>query len=376
MRKKINWLVNLTRSILRILCVFTLFHWFFFTSYANCTSYYESINKAESHKEQVEYGKDNQQTIEEIEEKILKEIEAKRKTSGLKREWKDKWLSELERAEKEKEKPDSSEKEKKEYDEKLEKAKEATIKNIQDQLRGNNLDITELDDQRAVWERIWYDPLKFFFISPLNRINKVLSGLLDLQEPFLVEIIFKLLIVKLFFAFFINYSEKEARDLSKRLERMQDPSLSVEEKEEIQQETSPLVWRGIFNFSTALLILFLVYHPCFVDRNSSHYLTTSPWWKWALPMIGVTFISSIINEFLHQGRILKIKEIKEYLAKSWLSITIISLLLNIVLPYCLPAVRNTYGFQLIILCSGLIDIVINMIEAVIIQRGKKEPKLE
>jgi hypothetical protein len=67
-----------------------------------------------------------------------------------------------------------------------------------------------------------------------------LSGLLDLQEPFLVEIIFKLLIVKLFFAFFINYSEKETGDLSKRLERMQDPSLSVEEKEEIQQEISPL----------------------------------------------------------------------------------------------------------------------------------------
>jgi hypothetical protein len=93
-------------------------------------------------------------------------------------------------------------------------------------------------------------------------------------------------------------------------------------------------------------------------------------------MIGVTFISSIINEFLRQGRILKIREIKEYLAKSWLSITIISLLLNVVLPYSLPGVRNTYGFQLIIFCSGLIDIVINMIKAVIIQRGKKEPKLE
>jgi len=67
-----------------------------------------------------------------------------------------------------------------------------------------------------------------------------LNDSLNLQEPFLLEIIFKLLIVKLFFAFFISYSEKEVGTLSKGLEKMQDPSLSVEEKVEIQQEVSPL----------------------------------------------------------------------------------------------------------------------------------------
>jgi hypothetical protein len=367
MRKKINWLVNLIRNILRILCVFTFFHWIIFTSYAGCTNYYESINKAESHKEEVKYG-DNKQTIAEIEEKILKEIEAKRKTSGLKREWKDKWLSELEGT------PNSSEGEKKEYSEKLKKAKEETIKNIQDQLRGNNLDITELDDQRVLWKRIWYDPLKFFFISPLNRFNRLLNSSLNLQEPFLLEIIFKLLIVKLFFAFFINYSEKEAGGISKELGRMQDPSLSVEEKEEIQQEISPLIWRGIFNFLTSLLIFFLtVFHPCFVDRNDPRYLVTSSWWKWFLPVIGITFFSSIINEFLRQGQILKVKEIKEYLSKSWFGIIIASLIFNIIFPYIVPT-RSSYGFLLIIFFSGLIDLVINIIKVGIIWISKKNPK--
>ena len=193
MRREINWLFKLIKNTLRIICVFTFLHWIFFTAYANCTSYYESINKAENHEEEVEYGKDKKQSIAKIEEKILEEIEKKIKTSGLKREWANKWLPVLEGM------PRSSKEEKENYYKKLKEGKEETIKNIQNQLRENDLVITELDDQRTWWEKIWSDPLKFFFISPLNRMNKFLSKSLNLQEPFVLEIVFKLLIVKLFF---------------------------------------------------------------------------------------------------------------------------------------------------------------------------------
>lgn len=366
MRREINWMFKLIKKILRIICVFTFFHWIFFTTYASCTSYYESINKAETHEEEVEYGKDKKCSIAKIEESILKEIEKKVKTSGLKREWANKWLPELGGM------PKTSKEDKENYDKKLNEGKEETIKNIQNQLRENDLVITELDDQRTWWEKIWSDPLKFFFISPLNRMNKFLSKSLNLQEPFVLEIVFKLLIVKLFFVFFISYSE--GKGFLKELERMQDPSLSMEEKEKIQQEASPLIWRGIFNFLlTVVLTLFLVFHPCFVDRSSFQYLAVSAWWKWVLPMILVSFGASISNEFLRQGRILKAKEIQEHLAKNWLMIIIFGLLFNIALPYWLSII-NTYGSQLIMFCSGLIDVIINIIRTVIVQGSKKPPK--
>ena len=70
-------------------------------------------------------------------------------------------------------------------------------------------------------------------------MNKFLSKSLNLQEPFVLEIVFKTLIVKLFFVFFISYSEEKS--FLKELEKTQDPSLSMEEKEKIQQEAFPLI---------------------------------------------------------------------------------------------------------------------------------------
>jgi len=46
--------------------------------------------------------------------------------------------------------PKSSKEEKENYYKKLNEGKEETIKNIQKQLRENDLDITELDDQRTL----------------------------------------------------------------------------------------------------------------------------------------------------------------------------------------------------------------------------------
>ncbi|CAI2162063.1 11674_t:CDS:2 [Funneliformis geosporum] len=82
-------------------------------------------------------------------------------------------------------KPETSKEDKENYDKKLELAKKETIKNIQNQLRENDLDITELDDQRTC------------------------------------------------------YSEEKS--FLKELEKTQDPSLSMEEKEKIQQEAFPLI---------------------------------------------------------------------------------------------------------------------------------------
>ena len=386
MKREINWLVRLVRNILRILCVFIVFHWILFTSYANCTNYYESISKAENHKEEVEYGKNNQKTIEEIEEDILNQIEEKKNlTSGkLLRKWKKEILNELSNLEAEierlKKRENLSENERKDltskqekYKEELKEGKKKTIENIQDELRSNDLNISELDDRRNLWKKIWYDPLKFFFISPLNWINKnlgiFLNESLNLQETFLLEIVFKLLVVKLFFAFFVSYSEEEASAFSKGWERMQDPSLSTEEKEKIQQEISPLMWRGFFNLLTIALNFFFIFHPCFVNRSDSRYLEASSWAKWALPMIGVSFLFSISHEFLRQGRILRFKEIKEHLAKSWLGVVVSGLVLNIVFPYSL-GIRNTYGLQLIFFCGGLIDFFINIIKVLVSKKSE------
>jgi len=90
-------------------------------------------------------------------------------------------------------------------------------------------------------------------------------------------------------------------------------------------------------------------------------------------MILVSFGASISNEFLRQGRILKAKEIQEHLAKNWLMIIIFGLLFNIALPYWLSVI-NTYGSQLIMFCSGLIDVIINIIRTVIVQGSKKPPE--
>ena len=50
--------------------------------------------------------------------------------------------------------PKSSKEEKENYYKKLKEGKEETIKNIQNQLRENDLVITELDDQRTWREKI------------------------------------------------------------------------------------------------------------------------------------------------------------------------------------------------------------------------------
>ena len=46
--------------------------------------------------------------------------------------------------------------------------KKELVKELEKQLKENNLSITELDDGRSLSQKILYDPLKFIVISPLN----------------------------------------------------------------------------------------------------------------------------------------------------------------------------------------------------------------
>ena len=95
-------------------------------------------------------------------------------------------------------------KKKEEYDKKFKKAKENTIENIKEQLEKNELNITELDDNRSLWQQMTHDPLKFFIVSPLNKTSKMLG--LRKEKYLFLEIIFKLVIIEIILVF-IFYSE-------------------------------------------------------------------------------------------------------------------------------------------------------------------------
>ncbi|MEG7978527.1 MAG: hypothetical protein NY202_01010 [Mollicutes bacterium UO1] len=153
-------------------------------------------------------------------------------------------------------------KKKKEYDEKLEKSKEETIQNIKNQLEKNDLNITELDDNRSWGQQILHDPLKFFLVAPFNKSSKFLG----LHSHLFLEIIFKLVIVEIILIL-IYYPE--TNKFWENAEKIRDPSLSVEERDQLSEETSSLFKYVIFNFfMTILFNFFLFFHPAFFDRTS------------------------------------------------------------------------------------------------------------
>src|SRR3954452_5189609 len=100
------------------------------------------------------------------------------------------------------------------------------------------------------------------------------------------------------------------------MEKMRDPYLSVEEKEQLNEEASPLVKYIFFNgFMMVLFNFFLFYHPAFFDRTSSLFQAGGPgtqWWIWA-PLLSISiFLSNVSSEFLRHGRLLNIQELKTY----------------------------------------------------------------
>lgn len=365
--------VEIIRNTLRVFCLLIFLLWPFGT-YANCINYYDSISKSEkedmSYDTKLEYGKEKKD-ITEIEKDILSQIEEKSgKNEELPRKWKDEELPKLEQLEKEikdlekKENKSSEEKaelrkKKEEYKKKLKDAKKNTIDNIRTQLKENGLTATDLNDGRNGKESLFSDPLRYFFISPLDKVSE-LMGLRKSPDNGLSivgEMIFKLAVIKLFLNL-ISYWETSK--IYEGMEKAQNPYLSVEEKEQIQQETSPLIKYWFFNGLMIFLFswILLFFHPFFIDKTSAWYLKDSRWYYWVLPLFAVNFLSIISAEFLRKGRILKIEEIKIYLAKSLVTIIILNLLFLVVIPYFWGRSLGVYWF---LLCNMLTDFFVNMI---------------
>jgi len=103
------------------------------------------------------------------------------------------------------------------------------------------------------------------------------------------------------------------------MEKIRDPSLSVEEKEQLNLEASSLFKYAIFNLCMMLLFnFFLSFHPAFFDRTKPLFMSGTPrsaWLIWVLPIFFSLLLSNISFEFLHHGRLLTIQELKVYLAK-------------------------------------------------------------
>jgi hypothetical protein len=374
-----NKFINLLRNSLRIIFLIVFFHWvFWITTYAKSTSYREAINDEaiDKHgKETDKYnsggllsGEHEKKNIEKIEEDILGQIEKKK---GLNKEektrcWKNEKLPELKKLQEEieklekkenrtKEEEEELEKKRKEYENKFKEAKKATIENIQDQLKKNKLNITELDDNRSWKQRTTHDPLKFVIISPLNQLSKTL----ELHNILFLEIILKLVIIEVILAW-IYYSETIT--VWENMEKIRDPYLSVEEKEQLTAQASPLVKYMFFNgFMMILFNFFLFFHPAFFDRTTSLFQAGGPgtgWYIWVIPLFISLLISNVSNEFLRHGRLLNKKEWKNYLAKSWIVSLVVALAL-LTFMYFLGA--NSVGNYLFSILGGLVRFVINTI---------------
>ncbi|WP_147411519.1 hypothetical protein [endosymbiont GvMRE of Glomus versiforme] len=330
MYKKIKVVVNLIRNVLRILYLIIFFYWITgFVSYARCTSYYEAIKdeKIEFHNEKTNkyynsgwFNNPEEKSIAEIEEDVLKQIEKKKQTK-CKYLWRtktkefDKYLEKIEKL-KETNRSEEEEKELKKiirvYREKFFKEKTNTIKNIEKELKSNRLEIFELNDGRNWWQRMLYDPLEFFIISPPQKFSKWLK----LDSFLFSEIIFKLTIIELLLIL-VSFSETTMLQ-EKSIERSQDLYLSVEEKEQINKEIVLQTGYKLFNtFMMLLFNFFLPIHPAFFDKNNHLFKKNADLLFWTIPLYLSTFCSNLSTEFLHRKQLLSAQELKNYIKKNW-----------------------------------------------------------
>ena len=91
----------------------------------------------------------------------------------------------------------------------------------------------------------------------------------------------------------------------------------MEEKEQLAAKAAPWFKYMFFNgFMIVLFNFFLSIHPALFDKTGSLFREKTPWLIW-VPLLFVSFlVSNLSAEFLRQGRILNIQEIKKSLAKS------------------------------------------------------------
>lgn len=345
-RKKVKKLVALIKNSLRILCVIIFFHWIFWaTTYARAPQYHEAISP-EKNKEITRHeqktskyngagwlSKKTEMTIGEIEEDVIKQIESETGKKNLPREW-TKQLPKIENLNQEiielrkKENKSKDEQEEltqkeKDYQVKLTEIKEKIIVNIKDQLKENNLRITELNDQRGLIEKLLIDPLKFFLVSPLNKASKISK----IDTFFWAEIIFKIAVVKLF-CLWLTYPESISSRIQENLQKIQNPQLSVEEREQLQRETSSLSKYWIFNGIVYFFFpMFFFFHPAHLDRTSGPFLKKVPYPYLLVPLLIIPFLlSAFSSESLRQGQTLSRQEIKTYFTKTWFILILIFIL--------------------------------------------------
>ena len=385
---KKNKVASFLRNGLRIICLVIFIHWILWlTSYANCVNYREAISEENVKEEEKELKEPDSKTekyqrftgwfnkerekknIEEIEEDVLSQIEEKKKKElgdrKLPRKWKEK-LPEVEQLFKEKKKLEEKEnkssaeeselkRKKEEYDKKFKEAKEKTIKNIQEQLKENNLNITELDDRRNLGRQMLYDPLKFFIVSPLNKSSKWLG----LNNYLFLEIIFKLVIIEIIFVL-VYYSETSV--MWENIEKAQNPYLSVEERDQLNLEASSVFKYAIFNGCMMLFSFFINFHPAFFDRTGKWFQNKSGWetgwYVWVVPIFISVLLANISGEFLRHGRLLNKSELKNCVAKGW----VVSLVITLIVMVLTRLVgMNSVGSNLIIVGGGLVRFGINTI---------------
>lgn len=337
--------VSVFRIILRIICLFFFFHWItWLTTYDNCTNYRDAIE--ESIKEEsdynheikygyVKFGKQEKKSIAEIQRDILGYIEQKSKNSNLKekanRKFEEK-LAELKSYE-------NVELKDKKYKGKLKDFKKFVIGMIQEFLKNNNLSIIELDDGRSRQEMIKKDPLKFFLISPLNKISKKL-GLLN-KYP-LGDIIFKLLILKLFL---ILIDFLESGIFLKNTKPKQDLYSSAKTKEEIST-------KSFFELLIRILYVFVLLHPALTDKTSDWYLKNVHF-LWSFLMVLTFFLSATGFRNLFSWWMTSFDKEKTQLIKKNLASSMLGgfLLFSLFL-------RRSWGGFCIALCGGWIDFMI------------------
>lgn len=351
--QKIRKFFALIKTLFRVLWIIIFIHWIFWaTTYARASHYERAIrdekitqhtgedgktsrykDRAEGWMGKVFENKPDKVTIGEIEEDVLSQIEAEtgKTEKSLPREWTQQ-EPELERLDQEikvlRDKKDSlSDGEKKEleqkkdtYGEKLAQARLKVKDNIEKQLSDSKLSITELNDRRGFGGRLFIDPLKFFLVTPLNQTCKVFQILGRPQTPFfLAEVIFKIIVVKLF-CLWISYPESVSRQMQENYQKVQNPHLSLEEKEQIQREMGTLARYQIFNLTVFFLSWLLFLHPAHLDKTKSMgpFSKDVPLPYVLLPLLLVPFFLSVYSaESLRLGRWARGKDIKTLLGQGW-----------------------------------------------------------
>jgi len=370
LKKNIKSSCNKLKSIIRIICAVIFVFWLF-GSYDNNIKYKrcieESKQRSYSFDKPLKFGNE-EKTIGQIENYILsiieKEknipVEKKLKRKSEKEHNKIKQLEEeieyirKNNPENEKELSLKSEKLK----EQTEESKAKILKNIEKTLSRNGLRSIDLNDlERTSLESLVRDPVRFFFIKPLNKLVSFFGIKTTVNEStnleFISEIMIKIFVIKVF-SYFINY--KGTENLKEKIHSLQnDNSIDIEEREKKMSELNHLFSHTSFNFLIDYIMIsnsLCFFHPFLIDKNSQWYLVKIGWnhWiGWLMLSTLLFFISFALEEYAKKGKLLNSEEIKDSLRNNAMS----TLIRIIFLAFASLWTGATKGFLWLSLCDLL-----------------------